>query len=604
MDERAPLRAWQQLRTWLRTPGPTNPFRTPPPGSPPSTYPVSPDRRSDRLLRHLSVPGLTFGLVMLWVALTPSLLPRAWWMTAANVGVSVAYGYVVGDLVGRVGSWAARRAGLRVTLSARADWLVRTVWLGLLTVVSIGFWVFGVRQQQLVAELVGVPRGDRLSQVVGVAAGLVLFVLLLLVGRALLTAWRGVRHLVRPVVPRVVAGVVAAVVLALVVMVVTEQVVYRRLANWLLGSAQQLNASEPPGRVRPTIPERSGSPGSAESWETLGRDGQAFVADGPRAADIERVTGRPALEPIRVYAGKEAHDDVEDAARAATAELVRAGGLDRSSVLVTTTTGTGFVQEWSIEAVEFLTGGDIATVSLQYSYLDSALAYVSDRTSPPLAGRALLEAVEAELDRLPEEDRPRLLVSGESLGSFGGQGAFSSVEDMLARVDGAVWTGTPRFTPLWSSLTESRRQGSPEIAPVIDNGRHVRFATHPEELVHDFYGGPFVEWEEPRVVYGQHASDPIVWWAPELLWEEPDWLREQVGRDVSPALGWSRFVTFWQLASDMPLSVDVPPGHGHEYKDEMVPLWAGVLGMDPLGDYSEIVAAIDDLVIPRGPAGP
>lgn len=156
-----------------------------------------------------------------------------------------------------------------------------------------------------------------------------------------------------------------------------------------------------------------------------------------------------------------------------------------------------------------------------------------------------------------------------------------------------------RSTPLWSSLTESRREGTPEIAPVIDNGQHIRFATRPLELTEDFYGAPFVEWEEPRIVYGQHASDPVVWWSWDLLWQQPDWLRERVGRDVSPDLRWEPWVTFWQIASDMPLSVDVPPGHGHEYKNEMVPLWAGVLGLDPLADYSTIVAAIEPLVLDR-----
>lgn len=590
---------WARLRSRLTSPSTTNPLRMPAPGTPPSTYPTAPEDRSTGLLRHLSVPGMTLGLVMLWVALGPSMLPRAWWMTAASVGASVTYGYVLGDLLGRFTSWLARRTDLQVRINARADWMFRTGWIVLLAVLSVVAWVVGVRQQAVIADLVGLPSAGNVGQLVGTIAGLVLFLLLVLLGRLLVSLWRGVRHLVRPVVPRVVAPIVAFALVVTMLVLVTNQVVYRRAMNWALGNAQQLNSSVPPGREQPMIPERSGSPESFESWEELGRDGQAFVADGPRAADIEQATGEPALEPIRVYAGKAVHEDTEDAAAAAVAELVRAGGLERSHVLVTTSTGTGFVQEWSVESVEFLTGGDVATVSMQYSYFSSALAYVSDRATPPTAGRALLERVEAELARLPEGERPKLLVSGESLGSFGGQGAFDSAEDMIERVDGAVWTGTPRFTPLWTSLTESRREGSPEIAPVIDNGRHIRFATEPAGLAADFYGGPYVEWQEPRIVYGQHASDPIVWWEPSLLWAEPVWLREKVGRDVTPALSWSRFITFWQIAADMPLSVAVPPGHGHEYKDEMVPIWAGVLGMDPLADYSDLIETIERIVIPR-----
>jgi len=569
----------------------------PPRGTPHSVYPTRAEERSEGVLRHLSVPGLTVGLVLLWVALSPSLLPRAWWMTAVNVGVSMAYGYVIGDLLGRFSSWLARRTDLRVEINARSDWGVRTLWVTLLVVVSGLVWVRSLHQQGQISLMAGVTRGGALNQFFGVLAGLVLFALLLLLGRGLVRLRRGVRRAIRPVLPRALAPVAATLIVAMVVVFVSNQVLYQRGMNWALGNATQLNQRPPEGRTAPTELERTGSRSSYEPWDTLGHEGQKFVSDGPRAADIERVTGQPALEPIRAYAGLTEHDEVEDAARAAVTELVRAGGLRRSVVLVTTTTGTGWVQPWSVQALEFLTGGDVATVSMQYSFFPSGLAYLSDLDTPPLAGRLLLEEVERRLATLPEDERPLLYVSGESLGSYGSQGAFADAEDLLKRVDGAVWTGTPRFTPLWSSLTESRRQGSPEIAPVIDNGRHIRFATRPQELTQDFYGGPFVEWEEPRIVYGQHASDPVVWWSWDLLWREPDWLREQVGRDVSPDLSYTPYVTFWQIASDMPLSVDVPPGHGHEYKDEMVALWAGVMGLDPLDDYSEIIAAIDSFVL-------
>ncbi|GAA5167631.1 alpha/beta-hydrolase N-terminal domain-containing protein [Ornithinimicrobium tianjinense] len=102
----------------LGAPSPTNPLRMPPRGSPPTTYPVAEPARTAPLLRHLSVPGMTLALVMLWVALTPSLLPRAWWMTAVNVGMSTVYGYAVGDLLGRVVAWLARRTDVRLTLNA------------------------------------------------------------------------------------------------------------------------------------------------------------------------------------------------------------------------------------------------------------------------------------------------------------------------------------------------------------------------------------------------------------------------------------------------------------------------------------------------------
>ncbi|QDO88719.1 hypothetical protein FNH13_10595 [Ornithinimicrobium ciconiae] len=574
------------------------PLRMPAVSAAPAVYP-EPTTRPTGVLGRLSVAGLTVGLFTLWVALSPSLLPRAWWMTAANVGVSIAYGYLVGSLLGRFVSWLSRRTHLRVELSARSNWAFRTGWILLLVVVSIIVWIRSLHQQEAISLMAGVSRGGALNQFLGVLAGIVLFALLLLLGRGLRQLRRSTTRLVGPILPPSLAPLAATLIVAALVIFVSTDVLYQRGLNWALGNATQLSHTSPEGRTAPAEAERSGSPTSYETWESLGRQGQMFVSDGPRAADIAAATGEPALEPIRVYAGKAQHDEIDAAAQAAVAELVRAGGLERSAVNVATTTGTGFVQEWSVQALEFLTGGDVATVSMQYSFFPSGLAYVSDRDTPPAAGKALFEAVEAEINRLPQEQRPLLFTSGESLGSFGGQGAFDDADDMLARVDGAVWTGTPRFTPLWSSLTEDRREGSPEIAPVIDNGQHIRFATTPVELTEDFYGAPLVDWQEPRVVYGQHASDPVVWWSWDLLWKEPDWLREQVGRDVSPYLSWDRWVTFWQIASDMPLSVDVPSGHGHEYKHEMVPFWAGVLGLDPMADYSPIIAAIDDLVLDR-----
>ncbi|WP_277246118.1 alpha/beta-hydrolase family protein, partial [Micrococcus terreus] len=61
---------------------------------------------------------------------------------------------------------------------------------------------------------------------------------------------------------------------------------------------------------------------------------------------------------------------------------------------------------------------------------------------------------------------------------------------------------------------------------------------------------------------------------------------------------WMPWVTFWQVASDMPRSATVPGGHGHRYLEEAVPYWAAVLGMDPLADYSRIVQAIRRLIVP------
>src|SRR5690606_10444872 len=315
---------------------------------------------------------------------------------------------------------------------------------------------------------------------------------------------------------------------------------------------------------------------------------------------LSRTLGESAREPIRVYAAKSSSRTLEETVAAVLAELDRTDAWDRKVLVLFTGTGTGWLQEWSLSAIEFLTGGNCATASIQYSFYPSPLTYLVDRRSPQRAGRLLLGAVQRRLAELPPERRPRLFVAGESLGSFGGQSAFRDVPEMLRSVDGAVWTGTPSFTPLWQQLCARARPGSPAIAPIIDGGRNVRVVTRPRDLHRDYWGGLYEPWQEPRVVYAQHPSDPVVWFDLPLLWREPAWLRERVGHDVTPAMRWFPWITFWQIAADMPLSIMVRGGHGHAYREEMVPIWAAVLGQDVPEEqlpaqrrrHAEIIAAI------------
>ena len=74
----------------------------------------------------------------------------------------------------------------------------------------------------------------------------------------------------------------------------------------------------------------------------------------------------------------------------------------------------------------------------------------------------------------------------------------------------------------------------------------------------------------------QHASDPVVWWDYNLLWEKPDWLDEKRGPDVSPNMKWYPFVTFAQVTVDQFFGVTAPDGHGHNYGNTIVNAWTTV----------------------------
>jgi uncharacterized membrane protein len=327
------------------------------------------------------------------------------------------------------------------------------------------------------------------------------------------------------------------------------------------------------GVVQPTVAERSGGPGSLISWESLGREGRTFVGTGPSADAIAAFTGAAAPQPVSAYAGLDSAPTTELRARLAVDDLARAGGLDRGVLVVVTTTGSGWVDPGAVDSVEYLTGGDSAAVAIQYSYLPSFVSYLVDSDRAREAGRELFDAVYDRWSKLPLDDRPRLVVVGESLGSYGAETAFSGEYDLRNRTAGAVFAGPPEFNTLYREFVSDRDQGSPEVAPEYRDGRTVRFTGDPRQGIE-----PTAEpWDGSRVLYLLHASDPVVWWTPELMYARPTWLEQQRGDDVVDAVRWIPFVTFWQVTADLPFATNVPDGHGHVYTSQYVDAWANVL---------------------------
>ncbi|WP_341856956.1 alpha/beta-hydrolase family protein [Brachybacterium sp. GPGPB12] len=101
-----------------------------------------------------------------------------------------------------------------------------------------------------------------------------------------------------------------------------------------------------------------------------------------------------------MYAAKSGSRTLEDTVEAVIAELDRTGAWDREVLVLFTGTGTGWLQEWSLSAIEFLTAGNCATASLQYSYFPSPLTYLADRRSPRRApGAALVQGVRRRMAR-------------------------------------------------------------------------------------------------------------------------------------------------------------------------------------------------------------
>jgi uncharacterized membrane protein len=530
-------------------------------------------RRKGRRRFRYTLPGAWVALVFACLAFTPSLLPRSPLFQGIVCGISAAIGYGLGV----AGAWVWRAFADRDPRPPRPGaWRIFAIAavVALLGALGLGLW-----WQGRLRDLMDVPAPSLLQLPLLPLVAAAIFTGLVALSRWLRGVYRwAAGRLRRWMGPRAANAIGWAAVV-----VGTWLVVSGVLLDGFVAAADRSfsvrNTTTAEGVEPTTSGLRSGGPGSLMSWESLGRQGRAFAGGGPTVEELSAWSGSPATEPIRAYAGTLAAENVEERARLAVEDLERAGGFDRANLLVATTTGSGWLAPWAVDSFEYLTGGDSAIVGMQYSYLPSWLSYLVDQERAREAGRELFDAVYERWSALPAADRPRLFVFGLSLGSFGGETAFSGEFDLRNRTAGALFAGPPNFNLLYREFTDGRDPESPEVEPVYKDGRTVRFTN-------DVAAGvdPATEWNGSRVLYLQHPSDPIVWWSPRLAWDRPDWLEEPPGRDVLDAMLWIPFVTFWQVTADMPLAGAVPAGHGHAYEAEFVDGWATVIQPPGLTD--------------------
>ncbi|HEX6248602.1 MAG TPA: alpha/beta-hydrolase family protein [Nocardioidaceae bacterium] len=524
------------------------------------------DRRTRPRVPEYSLAGVAGALVFGCASFTPSLAPRDWmWQGIVN-GFSAAVGYGVGVALGRL--------AVAVTRRRPSPELRRRLWVAILLagtpLVAVSLWL-GRRWQRDIHLLMEIPPPESSAWVRTLAVAVLVFVLVVAVARALRRVTRRVSGWLTPLVPEPLAGPLAFLIVVLLLIGLNNGLLWRGILLMANSGFSAANSATDEGTVRATEPERSGSPASLISWESLGREGRNFVGQGPRASDLQGFSGEPAEEPVRVYAGLRSAGTTKERAALAVRELRRAGGFAREVLVVVTTTGTGYVDPAAAESVEYLYNGDTAIVGLQYSYFPSFLSLLVDSEMAEDAGRELFDQVHRAWSALPETRRPKLLVTGTSLGVFGSEAAFSGEADVRLRTDGVVWAGPPNFATLHRWFVENRDPGTPEWYPVYDQGRAVRFVPGAGVDVQlDDRDG------EPEVVYLQNGSDPVVLWTPRLALFRPDWLSGPRAPDVSPDMFWIPVVTFWQVSADLPSNYDVPAGHGHRYLELYVDGWTAV----------------------------
>jgi len=544
--------------------------------------------------RRLCFGGLAGALVFFCLSMTPSLVPREVLMQGVVSGVAVAIGYGFGSLLSSGIRKLVRREP-SATFKSRAWWVLA----GSALVMGGLYLYFGSAWQEDIRRLMEMEQLRAYDWASIILITVIVAALLLVSARLVRGLAKGLIRLGDRFMPHSLTVNVSVVLVALLVVGFAQGVLFNGMVTAINSTYSLSDRDTNPWISQPTSELRSGGPDSVVEWDTLGTKGRDFtgIGGGPTVEQIEAFTGETAMEPIRIYAGLKSADDVRDRVDLAMQELERTGAFERSVLIVNTTTGTGWVDENVVDSVEFLHGGDTAQVAMQYSYLPSWVSFLVDLSKASEAGEQLITAVSDRISQMAPEERPTLLVFGESLGSFGTESAFTSPENMLSNVDGALLVGPTFANELHTELTSEREAGSPAWRPVVDGGESFRFAVAPEDLTDPALFMTESDWGPSRVVYLQNSSDPITYFNPALLWSEPAWLQGERGPDVSDDMVWMPVVSFFQVAADMAFAMGVPAGHGHRYGSNVVEGWVQLSAPD--GWTGEDTEALRELIDER-----
>jgi uncharacterized membrane protein len=308
------------------------------------------------------------------------------------------------------------------------------------------------------------------------------------------------------------------------------------------------------------VPSVSGGEGSLAPLDGLDREGRKFLGLATSATAIAEVMGDPTQDPVRVFVGLGSADSPSERVRLAVAELERLGGFERRRLLVACPVGSGYVNPAFVEAEEYMSRGDLATVAVQYNNERSFRSL----KSVPLARETYRLLLEALRDRLAGADRPEVVFYGESLGAWVGAELLAEGGlDVAAELGVArgVLLGIPHGGAY--KLVRLRRR-SERLPPGVGV-----FGTADE-----LEALPADQRAELRYVIVTHPEDPVAnYTGVQLLWRRPFWLRPLARRSsrIPRTMRWMPGITFLQVVFDVKNGTSFVPvfePRAHDYRAE------------------------------------
>lgn len=506
-------------------------------------------------LQNFSFIGLLIGGLLFALSLTPSLIPRGFLFQGVLGGICFALGYGSGIFI----YWLWRFLELPPAKGQTLRVLQIVSTLIVAMILAYGLWQ-SVAWQNSIRSLMGMELLVSGNAFIVALIGAVLAFVLILVSQYIYNLTSYANRQLMKILPRRLAQVIGIIAITFIAVNLINGVLARSVLRVMDASYQKLDQIFDDGIKAPNINAATGSPNSLLKWKGLGRLGRKFIVSGPTQAEISAFSNQTAMQPLRIYVGLNSANTPEARAQLALQEMLRVNAFSRKILIIANPTGTGWLDPMAANPIEYIHNGDIATVAMQYSYLASWLSLLAEPERSAKSAKALFSAIYSHWTKLPKDARPKLYLNGLSLGSLGSEQSVNTIDLITDPINGALWAGPPFANKLWRQITDTRQPDSPAWLPLASDGSIVRFTSQINHL--NIKGA---KWGKLRIVYLQHASDPIVFFDLKSAFKQPDWLIGQRGPDVSPELTWYPIVTFVQLLLDMATAILPPLGYGHTY---------------------------------------
>ena len=341
-----------------------------------------------------------------------------------------------------------------------------------------------------------------------------------------------------------------------------------------------------------TNPMVSGDPASLVSWESMGREGRrhvvTFVRPEPDPArpavplkgaegkvtpelSIATVMKEPAkAQPIQVFVGLDSAPTPAARVELALAEMDRTDAWSRSLLMLMSPTGTGYVNYVAVAAAQYMTLGDVATVTLQYSKRPSPLS-LGKVHDAQIQNRLLWLRILERVRAMSPADRPKVVLFGESLGAHTSQAVlegWGTLGPQALGIDRALWIGTPASSAWRHELLSDRPDVDKDLVAVVND--YEQFLALGEAAK-----------ERARYVLLSHDNDGVTRFEADLLVKRPTWLgpqrprvQEVPGRSprgIPSSMRWRPVTTFFQTLIDMK-NAQIPGAYrawAHDYRPDL-----------------------------------